>query len=379
MQWKCFRPQAVLTRLPFCIAEQPLETCTNPSVASSNLVATGAEIWGGWDMSSTVRRNRFMAWVSTLVMAVLGASLVPAAHAQASTLPPPEKVPTFLGIDLPLRPGERLVPIGNEECSFVVFAPKPEQFEEYRKAYEKSSWLGACRFGLAHGQGFFQSEASNTIVEVQALYGTRLTPAVKLTNAGQYDYFVSGPAFNDLSTKTLIAYGVDGSYSKASRLPQLEEYWLWPGYLQYLAYDEAGNIRKISISSPDLSYLCFPDVPAEYMAEYKAFEGEIKKTCRRKNADKHIMVRREGLASNSSFTPPVVWMKTCPLYSKYTDETVCGDVLREAIGKDYAAFAAIEAGSPAARAAATNEIFARFAPLEQAVETRLRNAGGGGQ
>ena len=325
-------------------------------------------------MRSTVRRSRLAAWVSALGLVLLSAALSPAAHAQAFTLPPPEKVPTFLGIDLPLRPGERLVPIGNEECSFVVFAPKPEQFEESRKIWEKYKWLGACRFGLAHGQGLILSEGSNTTIDVQALYGTVINPAVRLTNDGQHDYFFSGPAFNDLSSKSLRAYGFEHMFGAPTRLLSLEEAWLWPGALQFSAYDASGNIRSISITSPELDYLCDADLPAEY----KSFEGEIKKTCRRKKADKRMLVRREGSASVSFYNHPVVWMKTCPLFEN-TNETACDGVLREAIGKDYAAFAAIEAGSPAARAAAISEVFARYAPLEQAVEARLKNSGSGGQ
>ncbi|MBA4337954.1 MAG: hypothetical protein C0421_03820 [Hyphomonas sp.] len=328
-------------------------------------------------MTPKVRRGRLVDLLGALRFALLAAALIPAslaAHAQGFTLPPPEKVPTFLGIDLPLRPGERLVPIGNEGCSFVVFAPKPEQFEESRKVWEKYKWLGACRFGLAHGQGMIQSESSNTPTEALALYGTLISPAVTLTNGDRLDYFFSGTAFNDLSSKSLRAYGYDGRDDDPSRLATFEEIWIWQGFLDFSAYDASGNIRKITITSPDLYYLCDAELPAEY----KAFDGEIKKTCRRKKAGKHMLVRREGSASVSFYNHPVVWMKTCPLFEN-TNENECDRVLREAIGKDYAAFAAIEAGSPAARAAAISEVFARYASLEQAVEARLRNVGSGEQ
>lgn len=74
--------------------------------------------------------------------------------------------------------------------------------------------------------------------------------------------------------------------------------------------------------------------------------------------------------SLSSYNNPPVWMKTCPLL-KNSNETQCGRVLNEALGNTRAEIESVMAASPAARTAAIQEIFARYAPLEEAVKQRM--------
>src|SRR3990167_2667398 len=65
----------------------------------------------------------------------------------------PEAAPNYLGLELPLRPGERVVPTAGEDCSVVVFAPNEERYERFASYWRTAEWNGYCRFGLAHGKG----------------------------------------------------------------------------------------------------------------------------------------------------------------------------------------------------------------------------------
>ena len=61
------------------------------------------------------------------------------------------------GMRLPLLPGERLVPFKNG-CNVVMDAYDNPALDKY---YGESLWLGACRFGLADGPGYYISESTN--------------------------------------------------------------------------------------------------------------------------------------------------------------------------------------------------------------------------
>ncbi|MFN7165043.1 MAG: hypothetical protein ACK4P2_09525, partial [Hyphomonas sp.] len=55
---------------------------------------------------------------------------------------------SYLGIELPLRPGERVVPTASSDCSVVVFAPHEERYERFAAYWRTAEWQGYCRFGL---------------------------------------------------------------------------------------------------------------------------------------------------------------------------------------------------------------------------------------
>lgn len=326
-------------------------------------------------MTSEVRRGRLAKLFGILRFAVLAAAMIPAslhAHAQAFTLPPPEKVPTFLGIDLPLRPGERLLPLGNSGCSMVVFAPKPEHYEAQRKLYEKWEWSGACRFGLIHGTGqitfsSFQGNELNT----SAIYGMRYYPALYQNAYGSYHSAYSGEAFSDLRSKQI-------DFSGSGDFHSLDSFEKTSGNrfgIALKAFDSAGNARTVSVVSEDVSYACATD----NQDIYKPFAKEVKKVCARDQAGQFVVHRREGSAL-FSYENPIVWLNACPL-KKGTDEADCPALIRDVIGKHYAEIEAIMVGNQAARPGMVQEILSRYAPLEAALEARLKDkvAAGGAQ
>ena len=322
-----------------------------------------------------VCRGRLAKLFGVLRFTVLAAALTPAslhAHAQAFTLPPPEKVPTFLGIDLPLRPGERLVPLGNSDCSMVVFAPKPEHYEAQRKLYEKWEWSGACRFGLIHGTGqitfsSFQGNELNT----SAIYGMRYYPTLYQNAYGSYHSAYSGEAFSDLSSKQSDLSG-SGDFDSLDSFEKTSGNRFGIGLK---AFDTAGNARTVSVVSEDVSHACATD----NQEIYKPFAKEVKKVCSRNQAGQFVVLRREGTAV-LSYENPIVWLKACPL-KKGAGEADCPALMREAIGKDDAEIEAIIQGSPAARPRMIDEVLNRYAPLEAAVEAKLKDkvAAGGAQ
>lgn len=313
-----------------------------------------------------VRRRRLANLLGALRFALLAAAMIPAslaAHAQAFTLPPPEKVPTFLGIDLPLRPGERLLPLGNSGCSMVVFAPKPAHYEAQSRQYKQWEWSGACRFGLIHGNGDFSlPDVSGSAYEISAIYGTPFFPTRYQHATSAYHWAYSGTAFSELSTKRM-------NFSGSGDLENLDRFEKTSGNVFGIfldAFDTAGTARTVSISSAEVSYVCANDNEDIY----KPFAKEVKKVCSRNQAGQFVVYRREGSAV-LSYENPIVWLKACPL-NKGTRQADCPALMRDAIGKHDAELETILAGSPAARPVMIQEILNRYAPLEAAVEARLK-------
>ncbi|WP_291204273.1 hypothetical protein [Hyphomonas sp.] len=328
-------------------------------------------------MTSEVRRVRLAKLFGILRFAVLAAAMVPAslhAHAQAFTLPPPEKVPTLLGIDLPLRPGERLVPIGTGDCSAVVFAPREKLFQVHKTFWSEREWFGACRFGLAHGEAYLKVRDS-VFLPQKMMYGVPV-PAAEELRAERHDVaFFSGTAFHDPSAKTVkmfdLSRDLGGTFFSE---PDFLSQHLSSLSLEYT--DSAGVGRQTLIHALDMLNFC----SGHGWPLFEAFSGEIKKSCRRKTAEKLVLVRSEVLQGEYHGDFPPVWLKACAV-SQDGSSFECGKLLKEALGKDFAEVQSIMAGSRAARAAANQEIFARYAPLEAALEARLKDkvAAGGAQ
>lgn len=318
-------------------------------------------------MRKHTQRVGLASWVPSVGLALFAAALslqASPARAQSFTLPPAEKVPTFLGVDLPLRPGERLLPLGKGGCSLVVFAPKPEHYEAHRKLWSPWEWTGACRFGLIHGSGqFYFPNSGGARVEIWAIYGTQYYPApYQDTFGNRHHWSYSGAAFSDQNTKKMYLSGAGDSEN-------LDRFEKNPGNVFGVGldtFDMVGNAKTVFIQSNDVSYVC----ETNNEDVYKPFSREVKSACSKKKAGQFVVLRKEGL-SIFGFSNPIVWLKACPL-KRDTGQADCRALMRNAIGKHYAELETIIAGSPAARPAMTQEIFNRYAPLEAAVEARLK-------
>lgn len=103
-----------------------------------------------------------MRGITILRLALFGCALVaaPVSVAQNSNGP----VDPFTGISLPLLPTEKLIPTADGKCN--VLGVTTETITKL-----SFSWLGGCRFGLAHGKGYASENGkyfANTYY-----YGTR--------------------------------------------------------------------------------------------------------------------------------------------------------------------------------------------------------------
>lgn len=322
--------------------------------------------------------------LSGLAMLLLGlTSLAGAAHAEGgiSAPAPAEREPTFLGMDLPLRPGERLLPVGDGTCSVILFAPGAGQFEELSKQWEGADWIGACRLGLAHGSGYIHHPATDSYGPATMLYGVLVEPIEtksKALGSDGYSYerhqenFYSGSAFNDISSARLLSYTFD-YWEQTQSLGEIARYWGWDSFVFYFHRNAAGELQMTSFMEYDAGFYCERALPAFLQAHVK----EVKKACgKKKDYSKRLLVRREGPASQRYDLSPITWAKSCPI-DKLNRLNDCGLLLTEAAGKDAALFNSMIAGDKATRRIAETEILARYAPLEQALEA-LRAASGSG-
>lgn len=305
------------------------------------------------------------------------ASLFSGFLAGAQPTLPVEKVPTFLGIDLPLRAGERLLPIGDGPCSVIEFLPQGEPSQTNRDFWKGAEWIGACRFGLAHGKGYAHHLETDTFSEVYMLYGTMVEPFAKLswtsldgggTADRQTEYFYSGPAFHDLSTRSLIVYGFD-YFEDTTSLATIAKYWGWDSFMFAYRFNEAGEKQMSYYGVMEVSPYCGGTPPAFL----SAFAKELKKACAKKDYDKHVLVRRDGTTLQPYDQAPVVWLKSCPIDKTFRIND-CGELLEEAAGQDLATINAMLTGNKAMRASAEAEILVRYAPLERALDARLASA-----
>lgn len=320
-------------------------------------------------------RSRPVSRVLSAALAVLMTGLVAGASpapAEARTDAPP--VP---GGALPLRPGELLLPTADGACSVVVFAPHEERYNRLAAYWRDANWTGACRFGLAHGEGAIAAVDGSWRTETAMLYGTEINPAeITKFDAGQDGAvswtsisgklnFFSGPAFNDLKAARYIIR-LERKPARDLELGDLVSDWYGSDYLERHTFDEDGREKIMSVSAWNIDTYCglgFPD-------EFKPFEKEMKKACK-KTGEKLVLLRREGAAADLWLDRPITWLKSCPI-NKARQVSDCGPLVRSALSKEAAELEAfLTDGDAAARSAAEQEIIARYRPLEDAFEASM--------
>ncbi|WCL53369.1 hypothetical protein [Gimibacter soli] len=300
-------------------------------------------------------------------------------QAQDFALLPPEKVTTFLGIDLPLQPGERLVPTADGDCSVVVFAPTPDRYERHRAYWEAHNWLGACRFGLAHGPGYASRKTDEATRGYTMLYGISIaTPLESETrnwpSGGTYimqtEAYYSSPALHDLSEARY--YIIHGQYSDlpTKDFKKFETSWSDVGTFQKISYDGQGNEFLVTIQSMNVADQCETHRGAKNL-----YSTEVRKACKAKSAGKYILVRREGYRTSPTASHQIITVKACPYKTKGDYYQDCGLVLRDVLGTEAAQVESAVSTDNAHRAAAAQAVLARYAPLEQALENRIRRSG----
>lgn len=305
-------------------------------------------------------RSAFSSACMLLIAAFLATPSI--ATAEGPTLPPPEKVPTFLGIDLPLHPGEQLVPWGDSGCSFAEFVPGTESIQLWRSLKE-AQWAGACRFGLAHGPGYLSSEKTVPMGESNVLYGVGVPRSVSIgLNGRVYRTFWSGNAFNGLDTKQLNFQSDDPSMKgEINKLDDLENAWEKDSLLSYAHVDITGNRTGSYITSLSAEYRC----NTEPSGDYKVFAQQIKRDCGKRTKPQFSVERKDNGV--------VTWIKLCPGL-KPSGHLDCGRFLHEAFGEEAPEIDSLIAGSEEAIKAAIKERIDRYAPLEAAVEARATMA-----
>ncbi|MFN3911958.1 hypothetical protein [Hyphomonas sp.] len=312
--------------------------------------------------------------VLTVLLTVLSGVL--AAGAETAPLPL-QPAPNYLGIELPLRPGERVVPTADGDCSVVVFAPHEERYERFAAYWQTAQWNGYCRFGLAHGKGTITGVNGNWSVETAMVYGLEVNPAeIIKTEAGQDGVlswdpaidtlnFFSGAAFSDLkSTRYIIR--LEREPSGDLELGDMVSDWYGQDYLEKHTFDETGREWTTSVSVWNVDTFCGLGLPAEF----KPFEKEVKKACK-KTADNLVIFRREGFEADPWAERRITWLKSCPVNTSRNIND-CGKLVKEALGKDAAVLETfLTQGDLANRSAARQEIIDRYAPLEAAIEEPL--------
>jgi len=318
--------------------------------------------------------SRQMLQTLSFALAACFACLAATAETAASR---PEKAPVPLGIDLPLRPGERVVPTAGADCSVIVFAPHEERHERFAAYWQTARWNGYCRFGLAHGPGTITGVDADWSVDTAMLYGLEVNPAESITaEVGQdgaitWDplidtlNFFSGTAFSDLETKR-YAIRLEKGPAGDLELGDLVSAWYGQDYLEKQTFGADGREWITSVSVWNVDTYCGLGLPAEY----RSFEKEVKKACR-KSVDKLVLLRREGFAADPWTERAITWLKSCPV-NRTRNTNDCGRLVKNALGKDGVELDKfLTEGDAAARRAARQEIIDRYAPLEAAIEEPL--------
>ena len=310
------------------------------------------------------------AAISALVMG-LAAGAAPAPVEALAEAPP---VP---GGALPLRPGELLVPTADGACSVVVFAPHEEGYNRLAAYWRGTTWTGACRFGLAHGEGAVAALDGKWRTETVMVYGTEINPAEAKKSEAKQDgavswtsvtgklNFFSGAAFNDLEAARYVIR-LERKPARDLELGDLVADWYGSDYLERHTFDEDGREEIMSVSAFNIDAYCglgFPD-------EFKRFEKDMQKACK-KTGERLVLIRREGLASDLWVDRPITWLKACPI-NKARQVSDCGPLVRSALSKEAAELEAfLTDGDAADRNAAEQEIIARYKPLEDAFAASL--------
>lgn len=308
------------------------------------------------------------------------AALFAGLAAQAQTddaAPPPEPAPNYLGIDLPLLPGERVLPTASGDCAVVVYAPHEELYTRFAAFWSKADWEGYCRFGLAHGKGSISGTEGSWSIQTEMVYGLEVNPAeVTTTNVGEdgvvtWDsptdtlHFFAGAAFSDPAAKRYVIK-LEKDRTGELELDDLSADWYGTDYLERRTFGSDGRERTMSVSAWNVDTYCGFGLPDEF----KAFAKEVKKACK-KSVDNLVLFRREGLGADPWANRPITWLKSCPA-NKVLGASDCGKLVMEALGKDGAELETLlTKGDEAARLAARQEIIDRYAPLEAMVEEPL--------
>ncbi|MFN7165042.1 MAG: hypothetical protein ACK4P2_09520, partial [Hyphomonas sp.] len=217
----------------------------------------------------------------------------------------------------------------------------------------------------------------NWSVETSMVYGLEVNPAEIIKTEVSQDgvltwdpsidtmNFFSGPAFSDLKSKRYIIR-LEKEAPSDLELGDLMSDWYGQDYLEKHTFGADGREWTMSVSVWNVDTYCGLGLPDEF----KPYEKEVKKACK-KNADKLVIFRREGFEADPWAERPITWLKSCPVNrTRRTND--CGLLAREALGKEAAELDKfLTDGDTAARSAARQEIFDRFAPLENMVEEPL--------
>lgn len=285
----------------------------------------------------------------------------------------PEAPANELGVELPLLPGERLVPTARD-CSVVVYAPHQERYDRFAAYWSTAEWIGECRFGLAHAEGTIAGIDGSWSVETTMLYGLEINPdeitkseigddgAISWNSTtGTLNYF-SGAAFSDpKATRYIIR--LDTKPSGDLELGDMASDWYGTDYLEKHTFNKDGREWTASVSVWNVDTYCGLGLPPEF----KPHEKEVKKACR-KNGEQLVLFRREGFSADIWADRPITWLRSCPM-NKASRENDCGKLVRAALSKEAAELEALLAdGDAAARSAAEQEIIDRYRPLEEAFE-----------
>lgn len=321
-----------------------------------------------------------LIWLRRTQLFLLSAAacLIAGAATSAETAPtdiPGEPEPSFLGIELPLRPGERLVPTADGNCSVVIFAPHEERYERLAGYWSRAQWLGPCRFGLAHGEGLIVGTDGFFTLAATMLYGLEVT-APEISRAGLFRSgeiswdtsfgtltFHTGEAFSDTSAaRYVVRY--ESQPDGPLEFDDLVSVWSGTNYLEKHTYDADGREWTMTVSAWNVDTYCGLGMPPEF----KPFEKEVKKACKKNAREKLVVLRREGHQQEPWASRDVTWLKSCPV-NRNTRGNECGKLVSQALGKQAAEFEnLLTKGDAEARSAAEQEILDRYAPLEEAVE-----------
>lgn len=324
-------------------------------------------------------------WFRQAQKAIISAAVcvIAGALAGAETSPPDipaEKAPSFLGIELPLRPGERLVPTAEGDCSVVIFAPHEERYERLAGYWNRAQWIGPCRFGLAHGEGLIVGTDGYFTISATMLYGLEVT-APEITRSGVFESdeiswdtsfgtlnFHTGKAFSDVSAARYVVH-YENQADGPLEFDDHVSVWSGTNYLEKYTFDGEGREWSMSVSTWNVDTYCGLGLPPEF----KPFEKEVKKACKKNSPQKLVMLRREGHLEEPWASRPVTWLKSCAV-NRNTRANECGKLVSEALGKEAKEFETLlTKGDAAARTEAEQEIIARYAPLEQALEVFVQS------
>lgn len=305
------------------------------------------------------------------------AILVNATGAAAQTALPvltTETVSTFLGINLPLRPGERVVPIGDGDCSVVVFAPDPTDLDYQTNYWKARNWSGACRFGLAHGEGGVGEQNSDWMDEAHFIYGTSFELPRRDHDPADFGQSGSNQSFGAFYRGTELAslkteyfyYATGWSLENITSFSQIAESGLHLEMrLAHFFMDGSGRHRANETWLMNLGKLCGRTLPATMLGVSKAMAT----LCADKSGNRIAIVRREGFASAPADEMVVSLVAPCKQY--LDGKQGCRYQFEKAVGTLAADFNAALAGDRAARTAMAQEIMDRYAPLEKAFAERL--------